>query len=246
MATSVTATSEPFSPTTATVSQPSGTASAGATAGSQIGVQESYSSGPAGGASGTSGGTTTQTLSCSSCCTPPVKYLAPWFGGPYTAGLCPAAVDNSAPVTLTATFTLSGYGGYSLADLCLPTSASVDVISDDPIRPGNLYLVTPASSCSSVSPPTTRFNIKAQLASPYDWIFSLASGTSATNLQVGFFGCNCSTSFNLNFNAGTIFLNWQPMTLSSSNCTPFSITYTGGTIWQGTTRKGSFDVTFTV
>ena len=242
MATSATAIADAFSPTYATSTAPSGTASAGSTGGSDVSLQSSYSSGPSGGASGTSSGTTTQTLSCSSCCQPFVYYLPYWFGGFYTAGLCPGAVDNTVPVTLTATFTLSGYGGYTLADLCLPTSASVDVIADDPIRPGNLYLVTPSTTCSSVSPPTTRFNVKASLATPYDWIFSF----SGNDLTVGFTGCNCSSSFALNFNRWTIFQNPSPLILSSSNCSPFSITYTGGTIWQSSTRKGSFDVTFTL
>ena len=242
MAASATAIAEPFSPTTATVSQPSGTASAGVTAGSNISLQPAYTSEPSGGASGTSGGTTTQALSCSSCCAPSVYYLPYWFGEFYSGGICPGAVNNNVPVTLTATFTLSGYGGYTLADLCLPASVSVDVIADDPLRVGNLYLVTPASSCSSVSPPTTRFNIKAGLASPYDWIFYVDGG----GLTVGFTACNCSTSFALNFNRWTTFLNPVPMIRSTTSCSPFSVTYTGGTIWQGTTRKGSFDVTFTL
>ena len=97
-----------------------------------------YTSEPSGGASGTSGGTTTQALSCSSCCAPTVYYLPYWFGGFYSGGICLGAVNNTVPVTLTATFTLSGYGGYTLADMCLPASVSVDVIADDPLRVGNL------------------------------------------------------------------------------------------------------------
>jgi hypothetical protein len=36
------------------------------------------------------------------------------------------------------------------------------------------------------------------------------------------------------------------MTLSSSSCSPFSLTFTGGQIYQTYIRKGSFDVTFTL
>lgn len=241
MATSVTAISEPFSPTTATVSQPSGTATAGSTSGSIINLQSTYSIGPTGGASGTSGGSTTQTLSCSSCCVPLVYYLPTWFS---SYGLCPGAVDNTVPVTLTATFTLSGYGGYTLADMCLPTSASIDVIADDPVRPSNLYIITPSTTCSLVSPPTTRFNVKSPLANPYDWVFTAAYNT-AHQLLYSLTLCNCSTSFALNL-SNWAFLNANLMTLASSSCSPFSITFTGGTIYETYIRKGSFEVTFTL
>lgn len=239
MAASATAIAEPFSPTTATVSQPSGTASAGSTGNSSTSLQSSFSIVPTGGASGTSGGSTTQTLSCSSCCVPLVYYLPTWFS---SYGLCPGAVDNTAPVTLTATFTLSGYGGYTLAEMCLPTSASVDVIADDPIRPSNLYFVTPSTTCSLVSPPTTRFNVKSPLASPYDWVFTLFN--NGTKLYFSLALCNCSTSFALT--SSDSFFGSGPLILSSSNCSPFSISFTGGSIFQTYIRKGSFDVTFTL
>lgn len=236
MATSVTATSEPFSPTTATVSQPSGTASAGATGSSQVYIQSADSSGPTGGASGSNGGTTTQTLSCGSCCGPPVYYLGAWFGTQYGPGLCSGAVDNTKPVELVATFNFYNYGGYSISDLCLPSSVSVDVIANDPARPAYIYLKTPSTSCSAVTPPTTRFSIKSWRQSPYDYIS--AHGNFSFIMQ--FTGCSCGTAFDLSF--GSALFRQIPTT----SCSPFSLTYTGGGVYQNTIQKGLFDVTFTL
>ena len=250
MAASATAIAEPFSPTTATVSQPSGTASAGST-GINLYPEstKSFAITPSGGASGETGGTTTQTLSCSSCCVPPVTYLRRWFS---SGGFCPGAVDNTVPVQLVATFSMSGYGGYSLADLCLPSSASIDVIANNPLQTESLFAVTPAASCPSVSPPTTRFNIKPPNAPPNNALCSITSDVyTIYGLSFGNVVCNCDSGFGPGFFALT-FWDRQPflfrvsMLRSAFSCSPFSITYTGGEIYQGYLRKGSFDITFTL
>jgi len=251
MAASATAIAQPFSPTTATVSQPSGTASAGST-----GINfypestKSFAITPSGGASGETGGATTQTLSCSSCCVPPVTYLKKWFS---PGGFCPGAVDNTAPVQLVATFSMSGYGGYSLADLCLPSSASIDVIANNSLRTESLFVVTPATSCPLASPPTKRFKIKTATAPPYDDLCYIYSNAYVPNgLTFYCIVCDCSTLFSpdnfsqLKFWDQNPFLFRVPMTLLTYSCSPFSITYTGGQIHQGYLRKGSFDITFTL
>lgn len=237
MATSVTAISEPFSPTTATVSQPSGTAGGGAGPFSIFGSNTSNSYSPSGGASGSSSGTTTQTLSCSPCCAAPVLYLPGWFS---SSGLCPGIAGTS-PVYLTATITMAGFGGYSLANLCLPTSASFDVVANNRFDPTRLYLLSESSSCSSVSPPTTRFNIKTGRGDKSPFYFSYSGGISGFSLAA----CDCSGNFNIGF-VGLAYYTETPIPLASYSCSPFSATYSSGSIIQNWVKKGTWDITFTL
>ena len=104
MAQQAIAISEPFSPTTATVSQPTGSATGGVTIYGAPGGVTSLSSGPGGGATATIGGSTTETQTCrccSSCSCGPFPtdgiYWNKWFGYPLVGdkdGDCPGAGDT--------------------------------------------------------------------------------------------------------------------------------------------------------
>lgn len=200
----------------------------------------------------TSTGTSTSNLNCPSCCST-VKYLTGWFGGPSLSGtdsgICPGAVDNSAPVTLYFSFSLTPDTGVNLADLCLPSSISLQVIADDPLFPNKLRFTTVYSSCSSVSSPTTRLHP----TSSNIWVLTQPDPYTGTRgrLQFSMTACDCSGN-TIRFSP---YSNWT-LGYSSLSCSPFSATFGAfgpgvpspavpGYFYQNNVYKGTFTITVT-
>ena len=212
-------------------------------AGATISVSEAFGSNPTytlaptGGASGASGGSTTTAINCAPCCSN-VKFLEAIFGA---SGACPGAVDNSVPVTLYATFNLTATGSHNLADYCLPASETLEVIADDYYLTMATRFTSFSASCSAVSPPTTRLVPNAAKAF-YFWKFGsqlyfYIKNESISSLQV----CDCSSStLAYLYKAGA-------MTATSTTCSPFSITFGTGNIYNSSNVViGTWTVTFTL
>lgn len=204
-------------------------------AATSVTTSESYTSpsaislSPSGSASGSSGGTTTSTLTCTPCCAPSVSFLDPWFG---PSGLCPGAVDNSVPVTLNASFSLTITAPFStLGTYCLPSTGTAALVANNYSQPNLLYWSSPAA-CSSVSPPTTRF--QPTTSNICYWI--LSGGKLRSQYPIF---CGCSSG-------SQIFPQIYDRTASAYSCSPFSITFTGGVLINYSTIIGSFSVTFTL
>ncbi len=186
---------------------------------------------PSGSASGSSGGTTNSTLICRPCCAPAVSFLDPWFG---PSGLCPGAVDNSVPVTLNASFSLTITAPFStLGTYCLPSTGTAALVANNYDRPDFLFWSSPAA-CSSVSSPTTRF--QPTTSNICYWILSGGKLRSQSAII-----CSCSS-----VSGSQIFPQIYDSTASAYSCSPFSITFTGGVLISYYTVIGSFSVTFTL
>ncbi len=207
-----------------------------------LGIPAAFALGPNPTPTVTSGtGATTTNLNCPSCCSN-IKYLPGWFGGQGDSGICPGAVANSAPVTLYFSFALTPDSGVSLSDLCLPSSISLQVIADAPLYPSKLRFATLYSSCSSVSPPTTRL----YPTSSNIWVITQPDPYTGTRgrLQFSMTACDCS--------GNTLrFAPYSNYTLgySSLSCSPFSATFGAsgpvGYFYQNNVYKGTFIITVT-
>lgn len=201
----------------------------------------------------TSTGTSTSNLNCPSCCSN-VKYLPGWFGGTSLSGtdpgICPGAVDNSAPVTLYFLFSLTPDTGVNLADLCLPSSISLQVIADDPLFPSKLRFTSVYSSCSTISSPATRLY---PTSSSNIWVLTQPAAYTGSRgrLQFSMTACDCSGN-TLWFSP---YSNWN-LGYSSLSCSPFSATFgafgpgvptpaIAGYFYQNTVYKGTFTITVT-
>ncbi len=208
-------------------------------------VSEAYSGAPtisvapSGTATGTSGSTSSTALTCTPCCPPAASFLTALFG---SSGECPGAVDNSVPVTLFATFNLTAVGSYNLADYCLPSSATLEIVADNYSLTMATRFTTFQASCSAITSPTTRFIPKEGTAF-YFWIGG--SGPAYFYLKNESLGtirlCDCSSTGN-NYLYG-------PGALSklSGSCSPFSLTFGTGRIFsQSNTHVANWTVTFTL
>lgn len=179
------------------------------------------------------GTTTNATVFCGNCCG--TYYLPTLFGNP-TGGLCNAAVDNTVPVTLTATITLSWWNYYTPSDFCLPTSGSFDVETSNSALPSTMYPVTAPTSCATISSPSTHFQ-PAYASYPYFFNFgtNIYGHITVPTLKL----CGC-TGEQFTLSAGLGFL-----TLREYNCSIPSITFGGGSILRGGFGFGTWQVTFT-
>lgn len=212
-------------------------------AGATISVSEAFGSNPTytlaptGGASGVSGGSTTTAINCAPCCSN-VKFLEAIFGA---SGACPGAVDNSVPVTLYATFNLTATGSHNLADYCLPASATLEIIADDYYGTMATRFTSFSASCSAVSPPTTRL-VPNQAKAFYFWkygstLYFYIKNESISSFQV----CDCSSS------TFAYLTKFGAMTATSTTCSPFSITFGTGSIYNSSNVViGTWTVTFTL
>lgn len=234
MAANATATADAFSPTTATVFQPSATASASSTISGLSGPTPGVSYSIQGGATGTSGGTSTGTITCNPCCSPlgAFGFLPAWFG---PNGLCPGAVDNSIPVTVWANF-LTSWKGVSSDYYCVKTSFSLQMRANDYANPNRLYFVDPvANACPATSnpPPSPRPTYSTFLSGFIEVgnNFWYPSGTmSKDRIQpVNLTFCSCSFFGQVAFIAeassfSTIPNNYASIKAESSagSCSPFS------------------------
>lgn len=213
---------------------------------------------PSGGATGTSAGTTTGTLSCPSCCSSGVKYLPGWFSyadpsrGLY-AGLCPGAVNNSVPVTVYATFSLTPAAGVNLADYCIPSSFTIEMIANDPVYPSRLKPLSYATTCPPIYP-ATRYGFLNITGQGY---FEASVNTGAnpylvvsrTNM------CSCNNVGSLVFSSYYIPTTQFSPTIYGSldSCSPFSLTFSkvnpfgslANFYWQSS-LVGNWSVTFTL
>lgn len=207
---------------------------------------------PSGGATGTSAGTTTGTLSCPSCCSSGVKYLPGWFSyadparGLY-AGLCPGAVNNSVPVTVYATFTLTPVPLISLADYCIPSSFTIEMIANDPVYPSRLKPLSYATTCPSIYPGTR-----------YGFLDITGKGYFEASVNTGSYPylvlnkidmCSCNNVGYLSFS------NIYNAYGNLNSCSPFSLTFSrvaGGisslsmTVYWQTTWVATYSITFTL
>lgn len=181
------------------------------------------------------GATSTSSVDCPGCCGP--YYLPNLFGAP-TGGLCPGAVSNTTPVTLTATVTITPASGISLATYCLPSSASFDVVTSNPLLPNALYLADAVQACTSTTPPTTRFYPDSNPTTG-NWVFNAPGGYY---LAVQLAACDCTTSravrFIGSFGSGSLIRG-------AYDCSVPSITYGQGEVYSGGTYLGSWKVTLT-
>lgn len=191
---------------------------------------------PQGGATATNGGSSTTTLTCSPCCGPPTYYLSTLFGAgsPASGGKCNGAISNTSPVTLYCTFyfcyydagTAAYYSGISSE--CLPTSATTQMICDDRYDSQALRWVSPGTSCSSISSPTTRFqplNLFGTVAkmrvyppSPYQ-VSNYNYYVMPNNLYI----CGCTGYLRLDGYLGGVRQN--STTDAWDSCSPFAQTF---------------------
>lgn len=205
---------------------------------------------PTGGAFGSSGASTTGTLACSPCCSTGVKYLPGWFSyadptrGLYD-GLCPGAVDNSVPVTVYATFTLTPASGISLADYCIPSSFTIEMVANDPIYTSRLRPLSYATTCPPIYP-STRYGFLDITGKGY-FEASVNTGSNPYIVMNKVDMCACNNVGYLRFSdAGSSY-----GTLNS--CSPFSLTFSknspyGSSLrvyWQ-TTFVATYSITFTL
>jgi hypothetical protein len=252
MAASATAIAEPFSPTTATVSQPSGTASAGATVTSGGGSFTSYSSsGTTGGATATtSTGSSTATLTCSNCCSCG-GHLLSLFG---PSGYCPGLADTSAPIELTITYTSTPRAAYSYlgtktvsvkgtSNLSWPSSIvgncnyynGLALVDELGYSPSFCY----PSSCQNPSYRGTHISFdnsyppKAFASSGYQ-SYTYANGPTWFGIQAPFYSGGGYSYDNITLTIGVVptgpSLNFYfptPVAPTSHSCSPFSLTYSG-------------------
>jgi hypothetical protein len=252
MAASATAIAEPFSPTTATVSQPSGTASAGATVTSGGGSFTSYSSsGTTGGATATtSTGSSTATLTCSNCCSCG-GHLLSLFG---PSGYCPDLANTSAPIELTITYTSTPRAAYSYLGTKTVSVKGTSYLSWPSSIVGNcnyyngLALVDELGNspsfcypigCQNPSYRSTHiifdnsYPPKAHAAWSYQ-SFSYANGPTWFGIQAPFSNGGGYVFDYISLTIGIIptgpSLNFYfptPVAPTSYSCSPFSLTYSG-------------------
>lgn len=220
-------------------------------------VQTSFA--PSGGAIGTSATTSSGTLSCLSCCSSGVKYLPGWFSyadpsrGLY-AGLCPGAANNSIPVTVYATFTLTPAPGINLADYCIPSSFTIEMIADDPNQPSKLRPLSYYTSCPPIYP-ATRYGFLDIIGKG----FFFASVNTGANPYLGIVNatmCSCNNVGYLVFSS--FFIPTTPLPSISiwgtlNSCSPFSLTFSSSNPYGDPARfywintwVGNWSVTFTL
>lgn len=212
---------------------------------------------PSGGATGTSAGTTTGTLSCPSCCSSGVKYLPGWFSyadpsrGLY-AGLCPGAVNNSVPVTVYATFSLTPAAGVNLADYCIPSSFTIEMIANDPVYPSRLKPLSYATTCPPIYP-ATRYGFLNITGQGY---FE-ASVNTGNNPYLNLTNVNMCSCNNVNY---LIFGSYYVPTYYAGSiygtlgsCSPFSLTFSKASPFGEIAKfywyfslLGNWSVTFTL
>lgn len=204
-----------------------------------FGSNPTYTIAPTGGASGASGGTTTTAINCAPCCST-VKFLEAIFGA---SGACPGAVDNSVPVTLYATFNLTATGSHNLADYCLPASETLEIIADDYYLTMGTRFTSFSSSCSAVSPPTTRL-VPNKAKAFYFWKYGSLLYFYISNESLGTITvCDCNSSSS----SLAYLIKYGAMPATSTTCSPFSITFGTGNIYNfSNVVIGTWTVTFTL
>lgn len=186
------------------------------------------------------GTTTNQTVYCGSCCG--VYYLPTLFGNP-SGGLCNAAVDNSVPVTLTATITLSFFNYLTPSDYCLPTSGSFDVETSNSALPSTLYPSTALTTCGTISSPSTHFQ---PAPGYYNYLFTVAQNGYGHVIYPTLRLCGCTgEQFELLGQGDPTFSMQSYLFLREYDCSIPSITFGGGAIRKGGLYYGSWKVTFT-
>lgn len=261
MATSVTAIADVFSPTSATATAPSGTATAGATVTSGGGSFVSYSSsGTTGGATATtSTGSSTTTLTCANCCSCG-GHLLSLFG---PTGYCPGLADTAAPIELTVTFVSTPRPAFSYLGT---KTVSVKGTSNLPwpsylVGNCNFYTAITLTNGLGYSPTffypgfggdylsfTSDNPPKAHLIRSYQSSIS-ASGLTWFGLQAPFYtggGLNgdwIELSFGWNLTSAGYLVN--PLSPATHSCSPFSLTYSGGEIYYVQRRYVLGGATFT-
>jgi hypothetical protein len=213
---------------------------------------------PSGGATGTSGGTTSGTLSCVPCCNSGIKYLPGWFSYADPSrgladGLCPGAVDNSVPVTVYATFNLTPATGVSLADYCIPSSFTIEMIANDPYNPSRLKPLAYSTSCSPIYP-GTRYGFLDIIGKGF-FTASVNTGSNPYILAYLVNMCSCNNVGYLAFSSYYIPTTQYSPTIYGSldSCSPFSLTFSknypynqlANFYWQNT-WVGTWSVTFTL
>lgn len=246
------AVTQPFSPTSATVSQPSGTASAGATVTSGGGSFTSYSSsGTTGGATATtSTGSSTATLTCSNCCSCG-GHLLSLFG---PSGYCPGLANTSAPIELTITYTSTPKAAYSYlgtktvsikatSNLSWPSKiigncnyySGLALFDELGYSPSFCY----PSSCQNPSWKSAHIYFddsnlpKAHAAINYQ-SYTYANGLTWFGIQAPFYLGGGYSSDYISLTIGVVpagpSLNFYvptPVAPTSYSCSPFSLTYSG-------------------
>jgi hypothetical protein len=212
---------------------------------------------PSGGATGTFAGTTTGTISCPSCCNSGEKYLPGWFSyanparGLY-AGLCPGAVDNSVPVTVYATFSLTPAAGINLADYCIPSSFTIEMIANDPVSPSRLRPLSYATTCPPIYPATRYGFLNLTGKGYFDASVNTGSNPYLTITSVNM--CSCNNVGAITFNSYTYSLIYGGSIYGTlGSCSPFSLTFSkvspfgslANFYWQSS-LLGNWSVTFTL
>lgn len=215
-------------------------------------------SAPIGGALGTSGGTTSGTLACVPCCNSGVQYLPGWFSyaNPskgLAAGLCPGAVDNSVPVTVYATFNLNPAPGVNLADYCVPSSFTIEMIANDPYNPSRLKPLAYSTNCSPIYP-GTRFGFLDIIGKGF-FTASVNTGNNPSIVAYLVNMCSCNNVGYLVFSSYYIPTSQYAPEIYGSldSCSPFSVTFSrnypygelANFYWQFA-WAGTWSVTFTL
>lgn len=219
---------------------------------------------PTGTATGNSGNTSVGTLNCVPCCNSGVRYLPGWFSyaDPSKSlkdGLCPGIVDNSAPVTVYATFNLTPAPGISLSDYCIPSSFTIEMIADNPYYPSRLRPLSYVTTCSPIYPGTRygflNINGKGFITASYN----TGSSPSIDAYLVDM--CSCVNVGYLVFGSyyiptdNTFFNTYNPTIYGKlDSCSPFSVTFSksfpngqdANLYWYPSTWVSTWSVTFTL